>query len=191
MNYKKITEGLTFLTNDKRIIIVHGVLKSLGVNRYRNDYDDLAQEAALIFAYAYATYPSDVTDPANERELMCFAYQRMRWRLLDILRRGQFEQELFSCSLDNDEQQDAYQECLIDRQSANPFANFEQADFLGFLYQHCKKNQQDYLIAKLNHHLTDKEIALTHGVSRQAVHQWKAGVINRAHQLRAKMKGKF
>ena len=32
MNYKKISDGLTFLMSDKRITIVHGVLKSLGIS---------------------------------------------------------------------------------------------------------------------------------------------------------------
>ena len=50
MNYKKISDGLTFLMNDKRITIVYGVLKSLGVSQRRDDYDDFVQDASIIFA---------------------------------------------------------------------------------------------------------------------------------------------
>ena len=191
MDYEKISAGLSFLMRDKRITIVHGVLKSLGISPRRDDYDDFVQEASLVFAHAYANYPQDETDPTNERDLMCYAFQRMRWRILDHLRRDQLEKAHCTYSLDDDENDRDYDDLLIDRQSTNPFAHREEGDFLGYLYQHCSPNQQRYLIAKLNHHLTDKQVALTYGVSRQAVHQWKQGVISRAHQLRAKMKGKF
>lgn len=50
MNYKKISDGLTFLMSDKRITIVHGVLKSLGISPRRDDYDDFVQDASIIFA---------------------------------------------------------------------------------------------------------------------------------------------
>ena len=191
MDYEKISAGLSFLMRDKRITIVHGVLKSLGISPRRDDYDDFVQEASLVFAHAYANYPQDETDPTNERDLMCYAFQRMRWRILDHLRRDQLEKAHCTYSLDDDENNRDYDDLLIDRQSTNPFAHREEGDFLGYLYQHCSPNQQRYLIAKLNHHLTDKQVALTYGVSRQAVHQWKQGVISRAHQLRAKMNGKF
>lgn len=191
MNSQKITDGLTFLMHDKRINVVHGVLKSLGISPRRDDYDDFVQDAALIFAQAYAAYPGDPADPTNERDLMCYAFQRMRWRILDSLRRAQLEKEVFTYSLDNDETASDYDDLLIDKQAGNPFAHFERGDFLGYLYQHCSPNQRNYLIAKLNHHLTDKEIALLYGVSRQAVHQWKTGVITRAHCLRDKIEGKF
>ncbi|MCC4476081.1 hypothetical protein [Limosilactobacillus reuteri] len=47
------------------------------------------------------------------------------------------------------------------------------------------------MIAKPNHHLSDQQIADEYSVSRAAVSQWRRGVITRAHQLRAKMKGEF
>nr|WP_275077200.1 helix-turn-helix domain-containing protein [Limosilactobacillus reuteri] len=67
----------------------------------------------------------------------------------------------------------------------------ENSDFLNYLYYHCPRVQQRYLIAKLNHHLSDRQIADEYSVSRAAVSQWRRGVITRAHQLRAKMKGEF
>lgn len=191
MNDEKISAGLSFLMCDKRITIVHGVLKSLHISPRRDDYDDFVQEASLIFAQAYAAYPADATDPANEHELMGYAYQRMRWRILDKLRHEQLEKSRLAYALDNDDISTEYECLLIDPQSTNPFAHREEGDFLGYLYHHCTTNQQRYLIAKLNHHLTDKEIALVYGVSRQAVHQWKKSTINRARQLRGKIKGKF
>lgn len=74
MNYKKISDGLTFLMNDKRITIVYGVLKSLGVSPRWNDYDDFVQDASIIFAQAYADFLQEKEEVENERDLMCFAY---------------------------------------------------------------------------------------------------------------------
>lgn len=71
MNYKKISDGLTFLMNDKRITIVYGVLKSLGVSPRRDDYDDFVQDASIIFAQAYADFLQEKEEVENERDLMC------------------------------------------------------------------------------------------------------------------------
>ncbi|WP_225415667.1 hypothetical protein [Limosilactobacillus reuteri] len=70
MNYKKISDGLTFLMSDKRITIVHGVLKSLGISPRRDDYDDFVQDASIIFAQAYADFLQEKDEVENERDLM-------------------------------------------------------------------------------------------------------------------------
>ena len=69
MNYKKISDGLTFLMSDKRITIVHGVLKSLGISPRRDDYDDFVQDASIIFAQAYADFLQEKDEVENERDL--------------------------------------------------------------------------------------------------------------------------
>ena len=53
MNYQKISEGLTFLMSNKRITIVHGVLKSLGISPRQDDYDDFVQDASIISLISY------------------------------------------------------------------------------------------------------------------------------------------
>ena len=176
---------------DKRITIVHGVLKSLGISPRRDDYDDFVQDAAIIFAQAYADYLQQTDQVENERDLMCFAYQRMRWRLLDRLRRQQVEDHLFSYTIDNEETDSDYDDTMVDHSATAPFAHLETSDFLNYLYHHCPLVQQRYLIAKLNHHLSDCQIAAEYHVSQAAVSQWRRGVITRAHRLRAKMKGEF
>lgn len=65
MNYQKISEGLTFLMSDKRITIVHGVLKSLGISPRRDDYDDFVQDASIIFAQAYADFLPEKDEVEN------------------------------------------------------------------------------------------------------------------------------
>ncbi|WP_225433202.1 hypothetical protein [Limosilactobacillus reuteri] len=112
MNYQKISEDLTFLMSDKRITIVHGVLKSLGISPRQDDYDDFVQDASIIFAQAYADFLQEKDEVENERDLMCFAYQRMRWRLLDRLRRQQLECFLFNYTLDNEEDDHDYDETM-------------------------------------------------------------------------------
>ena len=130
MNYKKISDGLTFLMNDKRITIVYGVLKSLGISPRRDDYDDFVQDASIIFAQAYADFLQETDEVENERDLMCFAYQRIRWRLLDRLRRQQLEYFLFNYTLDNEEDDHDYDETMIDHSATDPFAHLENSDFL-------------------------------------------------------------
>lgn len=137
MNYQKISEGLTFLMSDKRITIVHGVLKSLGISPRRDDYDDFVQDASIIFAQAYADFLQEKDEVENERDLMCFAYQRMRWRLLDRLRRQQLENFLFNYTLDSEEDDHDYGKTMVDHSATAPFAHLENSDFLNYLYHHC------------------------------------------------------
>lgn len=183
MNYKKISNGFAFLMADKRITIVHGVLKSLGISPRRDDYDDLVQEGVIIFALAYADYQTAHPEDDNERDLMCFAYQRMRWRLLDCLRRQQLGKTFVKNSLDQEEGEQDYHGYLADKSALTPFFQLENSDFFADLYQHCNPHQQRYLTAKLKDQLTDTEIARQYGVSRSAVSQWRRGVIARARQL--------
>ena len=87
MTNQKIIEGLVYLSTNKRINLVHGVLKQLHLSPLHDYYDDYFKEGCLIFSQAYASFPDDPTNPENERQLMNFAFKRIYWRLLDLLRR--------------------------------------------------------------------------------------------------------
>lgn len=181
-----LTDGLEFLTDNDRMLVIHGVLKSLGISSSRDDYYDLVQEATLIFAQAYCDYPKDQTDPANERDLMTFAFQRIRWRLLDLLRHRQRMKSLTGATLDNPTSEDDYADYLADPRARQGFGHLENSAFFSALFDRCNHKQQRYLIAKLKYDYTDQEISRIYGVSRQAVYQWKQGVIVQAKRLRGK-----
>lgn len=100
MNNQKLQDGLNFLYRDQRVRLVHGVLKGLAIPVQRDDYADLFQEGCLVFAQVYAAFPEPVTTPAAEQKLMNYAYRKIRWRLLDILRHQQLAVAAQQYSLD-------------------------------------------------------------------------------------------
>lgn len=63
MTTKNLQDGFKFLYGDKRIRLIHGVLKGLGVAVTRDDYQDLVQEGCLIFAQVFADYQEPITTP--------------------------------------------------------------------------------------------------------------------------------
>ena len=112
--------SFNFLYSDKRTRLVHGVLKSLGISVNRDDYGDLFQEGCLIFAQVFADYPEPVTTAMEQRRLMSYAFRKIRWRLLDILRHQQRGVEVSQYSLDQDELTPEGRE-LVDPQAQLPF----------------------------------------------------------------------
>lgn len=174
MTTQKINQGLEELFSDKQIGIIYGVLKRLHVSPFSSNYDDLFQEGCLAYATAHADFVT--RSPKPGASFLAFAYQRVYWRLLDLLRRDQHASELQDFSLD-----------------ADPLTELGQADaaltrvlnvaYFTELARHCSLNQRRYLHACLCHQLSDRQIADHYGVSPAAVYQWKRGLIAKARQL--------
>ncbi|KRM29997.1 MULTISPECIES: sigma-70 family RNA polymerase sigma factor [Limosilactobacillus] len=176
MNCEKITSGLNFLVSDKRITVVYGALKRLHVSYYSTCYDDLFQEGCLAFGEAFAAYPGC---PQLDDRFMAYAYQRIYWRLLDILQQSNQHTQQVALS---DADQDPV-ELVVDPRPACEEQHLINADYFTTLAAHCSFNQRRYLNAKLNRQWSDKEIADHYKVSPSAVHQWKTGLIAKARRL--------
>ncbi|MGN1282537.1 MAG: RNA polymerase subunit sigma-24 [Limosilactobacillus sp.] len=183
MTTKRLQDGFNFLYSDKRTRLIHGVLKGLGVAVTRDDYQDLFQEGCLIFAQVFADYPEDVTTPMEERRLMSYAYRKIRWRLLDILRHQQRGVNVRQYSLDQDELPPENRD-LVDPQAQLPFNQLANAAFFTALWQRTGKQGRRYLqLALQDRFASDAAIAQHCGVSRQAVCQWKRQLIATARRL--------
>lgn len=183
MTTKKLQDGFNFLYSDKRSRLIHGVLKGLGVAVTRDDYGDLFQEGCLIFAQVFADYPEPITTPMEERRLMSYAYRKIRWRLLDILRHQQRGVEASQYSLDQEELTPESRD-LVDPRAQLPFSQLTNAAFFAELWRRSNKQGRRYLQLALQDQFdSDAAIAKHCGVSRQAVHQWKQQLITTAHHL--------
>ena len=185
MNNQKLQDGLNFLYRDQRVRLVHGVLKGLGVPVHRDDYADLFQEGCLVFAQVYAAFPELLTTPAAEQKLMNYAYRKIRWRLLDILRHQQLVIAAQQYSLDQATTDEAPRE-LVDGRAQRPFSHLANAAFFDELWRRSNHSARRYLqLALQDRFSSDTAIAQYCGVSRQAVHQWKKQLIITASQLKA------
>lgn len=185
MTNKKFLAGLNFLYCDKRIRLIHGVLKGLHISIHSDNYDDLFQEGCLTFAQVYADYPGTLTSPADERQLMAYAYRRVRWRLLDLLRHQQLAVNHQQCSLNQDEVDPDKNALLVDRQAPQPLACAVRAAFFADLWRQSNGPARRYLrLALQDRFPNDTAIARHCGVSRQAVFQWKKQLLSTARRCR-------
>lgn len=177
-----MTDGFTFLLANQRTKLIHGVLKSLYLRPSDDEYEDYFQEACMIFAHAYCDFPQDVND--HERDLMHFAYQRIRWRLLDQRKRTAWQQSCCECSLDSPALSPSQKELLfLDPASNSPLSITAKNDLFARLADSCSPKQRNYLLSVVVRHMDDHEIAQYYGVSRQTVYQWKQGVLARARTI--------
>lgn len=184
MNNQKLQDGLNFLYRDQRVRLVHGVLKGLAIPVQRDDYADLFQEGCLVFAQVYAAFPEPVTTPAAEQKLMNYAYRKIRWRLLDILRHQQLAVAAQQYSLDQATAADTPRD-LVDGRAQHPFSQLANAAFFDELWHQASQPARRYLqLALQDRFASDTAIARYCGVSRQAVHQWKKQLIATARQLK-------
>lgn len=115
---------------------------------------------------------------------MNFAFKRIYWRLLDLLRRQVWEKEHWLGSMDDE----SLDETTINRftndpNSQNDFNRLENSDFFYQLNAHRSPNEKRYLHDVLFADLKDAEIAAKYNVTRQAFYSWKRGLINKARSL--------
>lgn len=66
--------------------LIHGVLKRLHIYQTSNNYQDYVQEAMIIFAQAYVDY---VEQEKDLEKFNVYIYQKLSWRLTDLLRKEQ------------------------------------------------------------------------------------------------------
>lgn len=183
-----ITAAFDFLLSEERERVIYGVLKRLHVTPIHPQYQDLLQEGRIIFTEAYQAYKKLHPTAENERDLMLFAYQRIRWRLLDILRKEQ--QHLSNC---------LSMESILSAGESSPELSFEAADPATLdledetlnceLYEHllakCTANEAKYLRQSFVFMRSMTEIAKMYGVSRQTIYNWRAGIQRKARYLLA------
>lgn len=76
--------AFAFMQEGDHEVVIFGVLKRLNIRTYHEHYQDLVQDARLVFMEAYLKYPHDYD---NEKQLLNYIYQSIKWKLLDQLRR--------------------------------------------------------------------------------------------------------
>lgn len=78
--------GFAYLLQAEHEKVIYGVLKRLNVSRQSPDYEDLVVEGQIAFAQAYCIY-CQTHDSVTEKVVMPYLYQKVKWRLLDLLRK--------------------------------------------------------------------------------------------------------
>lgn len=75
-----------YVLSSSRERVIHAVLHRLHLTPGTPLYEDLFVEGQLLFAAAYADYCARFT-AQDEHQIIMYASQRIRWGLIDYLRR--------------------------------------------------------------------------------------------------------
>ncbi|WP_125567062.1 sigma-70 family RNA polymerase sigma factor [Companilactobacillus insicii] len=86
-----VEEGFNHAIQNQRLI--HGVLKELHVYSSRAEYEDYFQEAIIIYALTFEQFMSEHND---EDKFNSYIYQKLRWRMTDLLRQEMKYSEIHS-----------------------------------------------------------------------------------------------
>lgn len=146
--------------------IVYGVLRKCGIGFNHPDYDDYVQVGLLKLVEAYETFPSDLNQEAYFYQFTGFAFQKIRWAVIDEMRK----------SIKNGERELLLGETL---NQSLPQAMIETDsdwliwELLPSMMDCLAPKEQLYLKDAAIEQLSISEIAKKQGVSRKTVYEWR------------------
>ena len=163
-------KGFAYLLQGEHEKVIYGVLKHLHVSRQDPDYEDLVVEGQLVFAQAFCMY-CESHAIVKEAEVMPYLYQKIKWRLLDLLRK-QTRTKQRECGLP---------ENASELWSMVPlsFENILTAELVLKLWNTCTPNEQRFLALRLETELSLTEIAKILAVSRKTVYKYRWSILHK------------
>ena len=167
-------KGFAYLLQAEHEKVIYGVLKHLHVSRQDPDYEDLVVEGQLVFAQAFCMY-CESHAIVKEAEVMPYLYQKIKWRLLDVLRKKTRLKQR-QCSLP------ATEEMLWAKEESD-FDDIATGDLLARLWEKCTLNEQNFLALRLNSDISVAEIAKLLAVSRKTVYKYKGSILKKYKAL--------
>ncbi|MGX6962316.1 sigma-70 family RNA polymerase sigma factor [Vagococcus xieshaowenii] len=146
--------------------MIYGVLKSLTIHRYHPHYEDLVQTSRLLL-WELLVQTDDLPQTEQERyQLGGYLYQRIRWRIIDLLRRD----NQYAGHVDIYNPIEEMTE-VTDLPSRPEIPSVEY--LLTHEWQQLPPHLRTYLIATVDYQLTITEIAKNLNVSRQTLYTWR------------------
>lgn len=156
--------------------IVYGAIRRCGISYLHPNYDDYVQIGLLKLVDAYEEFPKDLFQEAYFYQFTGYAFRKIRWAIIDELRRDQRKQE----------NEGSLPETFDEWQSNSAY---EETDFviweLFHSMLHClTEKEQMYLTDAVIHQMNVTEIAEKHQVSRKTVYTWKKNVAKKLAHYR-------
>ncbi|WP_028273438.1 sigma-70 family RNA polymerase sigma factor [Atopococcus tabaci] len=145
-------------------VVVYGAVKRLGIWRSHPDYDDHVQEGLVALVDAYETFPERLETEEDWAPFGGYAYQKVRWRLLDNLRRKKKQ-------TDREAQlPEAFDTLFPDTDAVWETDLIEKEWMLEVLHR-LNEEEQLYVLDAVVRGKTPTEMARTRGVSRKTIYK--------------------
>lgn len=167
-------KGFAYLLQGEHEKVIYGVLKHLHVSRQDPDYEDLVVEGQIAFAQAYCAY-CQAHDSVTEEAVMPYLYQKIKWRLLDLLRK-QTRTKQRECGLP----ENADELWIV--------ANCQNDDviiryLLERLWNLCTPKERKFLELQLYSNLNLVKTAKMLEISRKTVYNYKRSILRKLDSL--------
>lgn len=167
-------KGFAYLLQGEHEKVIYGVLKHLHVSRQDPDYEDLVVEGQLVFAQAYCAY-CQTHDSVTEEAVMPYLYQKIKWRLLDLLRK-QTRTKQRECGLpENADELWIVANCQND--------DVIIRDLLERLWNLCTPKERKFLELQLYSNLNLVKTAKMLEISRKTVYNYKRSILRKLDSL--------
>lgn len=149
--------------------MVHGALKRLGVWHTHPDYDDFVQQGLLKLVEAYETYPKDLEQAEYLKQFGGYAYQKVYWHMIDLLRKQKRKWESEMAWPEDLEGQHPDTHLSIEQ-------GYQEMELLAQMLPLLTKKERAYLVDAVVNQMNVTEIAQKQGVARKTVYVWKKQV---------------
>lgn len=166
-----------YVLSSSRERVIHAVLHRLHLTPGTPLYEDLFVEGQLLFAAAYADYCTRFT-AQDEHQIIMYASQRIRWGLIDYLRRERRHQATVNYGLSPATVGGGGSAHLVTH--SLPDGTIETQQLLARVLREASPGERTFLVGRLARDLSIKEIAREAGVAPGTVYRWR-------RQLRARM----
>ncbi|NEF85717.1 sigma-70 family RNA polymerase sigma factor [Ligilactobacillus murinus] len=167
-------KGFAYLLQGEHEKVIYGVLKHLHVSRQDPDYEDLVVEGQIAFAQAYCAY-CQAHDSVTEEAVMPYLYQKIKWRLLDLLRK-QTRTKQRECGLpENADELWIVANCQND--------DVIIRDLLERLWNLCTPKERKFLELQLYSNLNLVKTAKMLEISRKTVYNYKRSILRKLDSL--------
>lgn len=164
---------LTLHHNDRLIKIS---LYKLHIYPDHRQYDDLYQEGCLAYAKAYVSFDGDPETYADLDWFQAYAYRRIYWRLLDLLKHSWNYVQAQETSVDQSQATNLALQAQADPSASQALQKADLEHALRYIRAHSTPLQNQYLSLVLDADLTNAEIARILGISRQSVYELRRRV---------------
>lgn len=150
-----------FFTNYQGII--YKVMKDLNLTHTRPSYDDLLQYGRIKLYEAYEEKKQETDFPEG---FVGYAYRKIRWALLDMLRKEQKHQLTHAPWLEELNE-------LLPSSDVPFFDRVYESEWIEQLGSQLEVNEKNIIYDLVFLQLSVTETAKKHGVSRKTVYTWR------------------
>ncbi|QGF40307.1 sigma-70 family RNA polymerase sigma factor [Limosilactobacillus gastricus] len=173
---RTMRDGFLHLTLHHNNRLIKISLHKLHIYPDHRQYDDLYQEGCLAYAKAYVSFDGDPETYADLDWFQAYAYRRIYWRLLDLLKHSWNYVQAQETSVDQSQATNLALQAQADPVASQALQKADLEHALRYIRAHSTPLQNQYLSLVLDADLTNAEIARILGISRQSVYELRRRV---------------